>query len=327
MGRPLGRRPEPGLRVVPGPALGNPPAMARPPADVVRKRSSLPAGDPTAPVELRRFGAGPGPGRRSRDRVAVEEPLEIRLGDAPLAVVMRTPGHDGELARGLLFAEGVIGGEDDLFAVRACSFEGPEGAPPGVVRVQVRPDRLPDPARLRRNLVATSACGVCGKETLENLAERLEPLPPEAGPRVTADWLRALPARLEAAQPAFASTGGLHAAALFDAGGRARVVREDVGRHNAVDKVVGHAVAERALPLRELVLLVSGRISFEIVQKALAAGVTVLAGISAPTSLAVLLAERFGMTLVGFLREGGFNVYGSPHRVRGRIGPAGGSGP
>ena len=277
-------------------------------------------------MELRRFGAGPGPGRRFRDRVAVEEPLEIRLGDAPLAVVMRTPGHDAELARGLLLAEGVIRGEEDLFAVRPCTLAGPDGEPAGVVRVQVRAGCLPDPARLRRNLFASSSCGVCGKETLENLTERFAPLADEWGPRVTADLLRSLPARLEAAQPVFASTGGLHAAAIFDAGGRLRVVREDVGRHNAVDKVLGHSLAARELPLGGDLLLVSGRISFEIVQKGLAAGVALVAGLSAPTSLAVGLAERFGMTLVGFLREGGFNVYGRPHRVRGRIGPASGAG-
>jgi FdhD protein len=252
--------------------------------------------------------------REASDVVVCEEPLEIQLDGAPLAVVMRTPGSDRELALGLLLAEGIVGCAKDVASVHHESVAPDPEAAGNVVRVNLRTGLRADVEALRRNLVASASCGVCGKATLEQALRAAPPLDDPA--RFAASFFAPLPARLREAQAVFAETGGLHAAALFDASARLLVVREDVGRHNAVDKVVGWTLERDGLPLAGHVLLVSGRISFEVAQKALAARIPVVAAVSAPSSLAVSLAEEAGMALVGFLRDGGFNVYGNRERVR-----------
>lgn len=250
--------------------------------------------------------------RTVRDRLAAEEPLEIRVAEPGgsgrrVAVTMRTPGHDFELAAGFLVTEGVIGPAAATRVVYCDDVQGDQLY--NVVTVTASgPIALGDGRR-----PATSACGVCGKTSLEEVEVRCAPLP--EGPTIPRELLLGLPGALRAAQRVFDATGGLHAAGLFDADGRAVVVREDIGRHNAVDKVVGERALAGALPAPAPVLMVSGRAGFEIVQKAAVAGIPVLAAVSAPSSLAVSAAERFGMTLVGFLRGDGFNVYAGPGRV------------
>jgi FdhD protein len=235
------------------------------------------------------------------DQVAIEEPLEIRVGGEPLAVTMRTPGHDEELALGFLYGEGLIDGvraaglTEDL-AANTIDVEGPLDRDPGT-----------------RRFYTTSSCGVCGKGALEEVAVLSDPLPP--GPTLPRELAAQLPARLE--QPAFERTGGLHATGLFDAGGQLLFSREDVGRHNAMDKVVGRALLDGLMPLGERVLCVSGRLSFELVQKAAVAGAPILIGVGAPSSLAIELAEDRGLTLCGFARRGRVNVYTHPHRIEG----------
>jgi FdhD protein len=251
----------------------------------------------------------------ARDRVAHEEPLEIQLGPASLAVVMRTPGHDIELVTGFLVTERVVGSLADVESVRHCSRTPDPEAEDNVVRVTLKPGVRADLEKLRRNLFASSSCGVCGKATLENALATAPPL--DDPTRLPAARLLELPDRLREAQHVFDETGGLHAAGLFDAEGRLLVAREDVGRHNAVDKVIGWAARAGRLPLTGCVLVVSGRASFEILQKALAARVPIVAAVSAPSSLAVSLAEAAGIALVGFLRGRGFNVYGARERIVG----------
>jgi FdhD protein len=234
-----------------------------------------------------------------RDEVAVEEPLEIRVDGAALTVTMRTPGHDEELALGFLLGEGLIDGPraagltDDL-AANVVEVAGPLLRDPGT-----------------RRFYTTSSCGVCGKGSLEEVAVHAAPLPP--GPRVARALLAGLPERLR--QPGFERTGGMHATGLFSAQGEALVVREDVGRHNAMDKVLGRALLDGLVPLHERILCVSGRLSFELVQKAAVAGAPVLVGVGAPTSLAVALAADRGMTLAGFARGGRVNIYSGDERV------------
>jgi FdhD protein len=234
------------------------------------------------------------------DRVAIEEPLEIRVRGAALAVTMRTPGHDEELALGFLCGEGLI------------AAPAPAGPPPDLEAniVEVEAELLADPGR--RRFYTTSSCGVCGKGALEEVAVHAPALP--VGPRIDRALLADLPERLR--QPAFEATGGLHATGLFDAGGTLLIVREDVGRHNAMDKVVGRALVDGRLPLHGHVLCVSGRLSFELVQKAAVAGAPILVGVGAPTSLAVELAADRNMTLCGFARGGEVNVYTCAQRVR-----------
>lgn len=255
-------------------------------------------------VELR----GDGPSSRSREEIlATEEPLEIRLDGQAYSVTMRTPGNDVELAVGLLHGEGLISGPDDLVAVRYCMDHDVEQRY-NVVTVDLAPHVVVDWERLRRLTLTTSACGVCGTASLSALHERgVDPVTP--GPVLDPVLVAGLPDRLRAGQKLFDRTGGVHAAGLFDAQGSALVVREDVGRHNAVDKVVGWALMSGRLPLHDTVLAVSGRTSYEIVQKAVAAGIPALVGVSAPSSLAVSTAAEFGATLVGFTREGRFTVY------------------
>ncbi len=264
-----------------------------------------------ASVSLTRFESGRA--SAAKDSVAREEPLEIQIGGASLAVVMRTPGHDEELARGLLVTERVIRSPSDVASVRHCTVAQSPEAEGNVIRVTLAPGVAVDLERLRRNLYASASCGICGKATLENVLATAPPLDdPSTFP---AAYFRGLPERLREAQVVFAETGGLHAAGLFDRAGELLVVREDVGRHNAVDKVIGWALERGRLPLAGHVLGVSGRISYEIAQKALVARIPVIAAVSAPSSLAVELAESARMALVGFLRGGSFNVYGRRERI------------
>lgn len=253
--------------------------------------------------------------RRSRrsDRLATEEPMEIRVEQPGLeprqvAVTMRTPGDDFELAAGFLFTEGLIE-PGDVAGLRYCAVERSEQAY-NVVSVALRSPLRADPGR---NFYATSSCGVCGKASLDLIEVRCAPV--TEGPAVPAELLTSLPDRLRSAQRLFERTGGLHAAGLFDGEGRSICVREDVGRHNAVDKVVGERLLAGALPLSGSILMVSGRASLEIVQKAAVAGVPIVCAVSAPSSLAVSAAARFGITLVGFLRGSRFNVYTGEQRV------------
>jgi FdhD protein len=253
--------------------------------------------------------------RRLADRIAVEEPLEIRVNGAPVAVTMRTPGHDLELALGFLVSEGVARRPGDVLAARHCpdAARDADGEPThNVVEVVLRPG-VEVPAEKHR--AVSSACGICGTTSID--AVRTHSSHAVAGDplRIPGELLAALPDRLRAAQRVFDRTGGLHAAGLFTAGGELLVLREDVGRHNAVDKVVGWAHQRGLLPLTGHVLQVSGRASFELVQKAWTAGVPVLAAVSAPSSLAVDLAVEAGMTLVGFSRGESFNVYAGAHRL------------
>jgi len=244
------------------------------------------------------------------DSLAAEEPLEIRIGSAPLTVTMRTPGHDLELAAGLLLAEGIVHSSTGIAALRQADPE--NGTPSNRVEVTLaNPDLNLD--ALQRNFLSTSACGLCGKATIDAIRRRHLPRP-DPGFRIDPELLCRLPDVLRASQPVFSRTGGLHAAALFDAAGALLAIREDIGRHNAVDKVLGWALLQNLLPLSRHILLVSGRGGFEIVQKALAAGLPVLASVSAPSSLAVRLARELGLTLVGFLRGRRFVVYSGEFR-------------
>jgi FdhD protein len=236
------------------------------------------------------------------DEVAVEEPLEIRVDGAPLAVTMRTPGHDDELAAGFLAGEGLLARD------RAPAVGPPADLAANVV--EVRGPLAGDPGE--RRFYTTSSCGVCGKGALEQVRVHAAPLP--AGPVVSRALLAALPERLR--QPEFDRTGGMHATGLFDAAGELLCVREDVGRHNAMDKVVGRALLDGALPLHDRILCVSGRLSFELVQKAAVAGAPILVGVGAPTSLAVSLAEETGLTLAGFARGDRVNLYTGLGRVQ-----------
>ena len=235
-----------------------------------------------------------------RDEVAVEEPLEIRVDGVALTITMRTPGHDEELALGFLFGEGLIDGPRDAGLADDLAAN----------VVEVRGPLLRDPGA--RRFYTTSSCGVCGKGSLEEVAVHAPLLP--AGPRVERELLAALPDRLR--QPAFGRTGGMHATGLFGAGREPLLVREDVGRHNAMDKVVGRALLEGIVPLHERILCVSGRLSFELVQKAAVAGAPILVGVGAPTSLSIELAADRGMTLAGFARGGRVNVYSGEERLR-----------
>jgi FdhD protein len=246
-----------------------------------------------------------------RDRVAEEAPLELRLGARPLTVIMRTPGEDEELARGFLYTEGIIGGLEEIIELeRPENLSGDEIG--NVLSIQLAPGARPPP--VERLFYSSSSCGVCGKASIAQLAVRAAPIdsPLTVGHAV----LGALPERLRAAQRRFAETGGLHASALFHPDGRILCAREDVGRHNAVDKLVGWALGDGRLPLADVLLLVSGRVGYEIAQKAIAAGIPLVAAVGAPSSLAIDLAEQFGLTLVGFLRQDSLNVYSGNQRVR-----------
>ena len=250
------------------------------------------------------------------DTVAAEEPLEIRLSGTPLAVTMRTPGDDFDLVHGFLATEGVIASDADVLALRYCDSVDADGRNTyNVVDVDLAPGvEAPDTA-LDRNFLTSSSCGVCGKASIDAIRTRTRHDVAADEVRLPLDTLLALPDRLRAAQQVFEKTGGLHAAGLFTADGELVALREDVGRHNAVDKVVGDAVRTGRLPLAGHVLMVSGRASFELTQKAAMAGIPVLAAVSAPSSLAVELAADVGITLVGFLRGDGCNVYSRTDRI------------
>ena len=259
-------------------------------------------------VKVREQGA-----EECQDHLAVEEPLEIRLGGISLSVTMRTPGEDEELVAGFLFSEGIIASADDLDVV--ARYRGPDGDPDdgNVMNVLLKGDARVAKDRLRRNFVASSSCGLCGKATIDAIRVTLPAV--QSDLVISVDRLNRLGAAMHDAQLTFEKTGGLHAAALFDADGRLIVLREDIGRHNAVDKVIGHMVLARRVPLDRNVLMVSGRVSFEIVQKALTARIPMIAAVSAPSSMAVQMALAADMTLVGFVRNGGFNLYAGAHRV------------
>ncbi|GAC1321877.1 MAG: formate dehydrogenase accessory sulfurtransferase FdhD [Chloroflexota bacterium] len=250
------------------------------------------------------------------DTVAVEEPLEIRLAGLRIAVTMRTPGHDFDLALGFLFTEGIIRSAADIGSIAFCPTDDVESED-NIVNVNPVDHAIVDPGRWQRNFFTTSSCGICGKASIDSIRQDAAPI--QSDLEVSSETLYRLDARLRAAQAVFEQTGGLHAAGLFDTSGHLLALREDVGRHNAVDKVIGHAVRDADTdaqpPLRDRVLVVSGRTSFEIVQKAWMAGIPIVAAVSAPSSLAVDLARTAGMTLVGFLRSGRFNVYAGAERI------------
>lgn len=256
--------------------------------------------------------AGLGPARP--DWVAREEPLEIRVRGRSVVVTMRTPGHDAELAAGFLLSEGLIRRRSDVTGIAPCAQAPADPGGENIWNVFLAPGVEVDLAGLTRHVFASSSCGLCGKASIA--AVRRQFAPAGAGPRVRAKVLLELPARLRAAQAAFTQTGGMHAAGIFTPRGRLVVAREDVGRHNAVDKVLGHGFLAGWLPFDRQILLVSGRASFEILQKALAAGVAIVCAVSAPSSLAVEFARENGQTLAGFLRGGGMNIYAHPERLR-----------
>ncbi|HJQ47427.1 MAG TPA: formate dehydrogenase accessory sulfurtransferase FdhD [Amycolatopsis sp.] len=254
--------------------------------------------------------------RRRPDSLAAEEPLEIRVGGRSLAVTMRTPGHDVELSHGFLLSEGVIGSAADVSTARYCNSVDDQGRNTYNVLDIALADGVPPPATgVERNFYTTSSCGVCGKAALDAVRLKTRFSPGDSGFTVTPEVLAGLPDTLRTQQKVFASTGGLHGAGLFRSDGTLLAVREDVGRHNAVDKVLGWALLENRVPLTNVGLLVSGRASFELVQKAAMAGIPFLAAVSAPSSLAVELAEENGMTLVGFLRGASMNLYTGEQRV------------
>lgn len=258
-------------------------------------------GEPSAPAPV-----------PEQDWVASEEPLEIRVDTQPVAVTMRTPGHDSDLAVGFLLTEGLLQSFSDIRRIQPH----PRNEHGNVIDVQLQPHVHADLSRLTRHVFTSSSCGLCGRATLDAVHQNhppLAPLTPEL--TITPELLLQLPERMRLAQPHFSQTGGLHAAALFDPDGTLLCLREDVGRHNAVDKVLGSTCLSGSWPPDRSLLLVSGRISFEIVQKALAARIPILAAVSAPSSLAIQLADSSHMTLVGFLRPGRFNIYSQPQRI------------
>jgi FdhD protein len=269
------------------------------------------------PTPIKRWNQGAW--QADDDLVAAEEPLQLLLGGEPLSIVMRTPGHDLELALGLLWAERVISELGDVLGARISAESGEEDpslplrsdlVESNQIDFELRPGsgRRPD-----RSFISSSACGVCGATTIEGLTLDFPELGPE--PRVDPATLPALAGRLREQQQIFEATGGLHAAGLFDTSGGLRLLREDVGRHNAVDKVVGRALLDGLLPASDSILAVSGRAGYEVVQKAVAAGIPILVAVGAPSSLAVATAIRFNLTLVGFLRGDRFNVYAAPERL------------
>lgn len=255
------------------------------------------------------------------DLLAVEEPLEIRLGYGPLsereqrtlAVTMRTPGHDQELALGYLLAEGIIRDRADVLSCRHCVQDSQKEG--NTIRVELAPTVAPDWALLNRFSYASASCGLCGKTSIDAIRQQ-GAVPLTAGITVSAELIHGLSERVRQFQPTFAHTGGIHAAALFAENGTIRCVREDIGRHNALDKVVGAMFWKEGLPLSQYGLFLSGRIGFELVQKAWMAGISLIVAVGAPSSLAVELAREANITLIGFVRGGQFNVYTNPQRVK-----------
>lgn len=260
--------------------------------------------------------------QQTSDELAIEEPLEIRIGfvqegqpvQRSISVTMRTPGNDFELAAGFLFTEMLIHSRDEITSIAHCGRAGSD-EPRNTVRVDLAPSVHVDLDKLQRNFYTTSSCGVCGKSSIEALQMGRRPPLPLSSRRLAPEVIRALPARLRASQATFEATGGLHAAGLFSMEGELLNAREDVGRHNAVDKIIGAALMEDRVPLNDRVLMLSGRISFELAQKALVAGIPVIVAIGAPSSLAIETAKTFGMTVIGFVRDDRFNVYSGEERL------------
>ncbi len=260
---------------------------------------------------------------RSHDRVAIEDPLEIQIGQErkglrtirSASVTMRTPGHDDELAIGFLFGEGILNQRSDVAKIEFPALEGEKSA--NCVRIELRPGLTVDLKQLDRNFYTTSSCGVCGKASLAAVRKMARGPSPSGGEglRIAVTTIHQMPGRLRGSQEIFEQTGGLHAAALFDVLGDLRLIREDVGRHNAVDKIVGAMWLEGRVPVKDRILFVSGRASFELAQKAVRAGIPILAAVGAPSSLAIELAEASGMTLIGFVRDGRFNIYSADYRI------------
>jgi FdhD protein len=282
---------------------------------------------------VRRVNGGP-VDEQFDDMLAVEEPLEIRLGfrengkltHRAISITMRTPGDDAALAAGFLFTEGIVKDRDQVESIRHCglkigsgkgAIERASALNSNTIRVDLRDDIAVDLKRLERHFYTTSSCGVCGKSSIEVLKTGAKPIA-ENGFTVSADTIHKLPHALRGSQDIFDQTGGLHASALFDLDGNIDVIKEDVGRHNALDKVIGEKFLAGELPLNDRILMVSGRASFELVQKALMAGIPILAAVGAPSSLAVELAREFGMTLIGFVRDHRFNIYCGHQRIKGR---------
>jgi FdhD protein len=242
-----------------------------------------------------------------QDLLAVEEPLEVRLGEKTISITMRTPGHDRELAAGFLFTEGILQNSRQIREIEQHKNS---------IAVQLNPDVEVDFERLQRNFYTTSSCGVCGKASIEALRIQGCPVLPHGSVTMDAAVIHRLPQAQRDEQAVFERTGGLHAAALFDFEGKLILLREDVGRHNAVDKLIGAEMLGGRTPLSDTLLLVSGRASFELTQKALMAGIPILAAVGAPSSLAVETAQRFNMTLLGFVRDGRFNIYSGAERIQ-----------
>lgn len=263
--------------------------------------------------------------RLEQDTLAIEEPLEIRLEYGPahqrtkrsISITMRTPGHDFELAAGFLFTEGIVQEPRQIEKIRFCGANHEKDSQTNIVRVELREDVEIDIERLSRHFYTNSSCGVCGKSSIEALKTQ-SPFQTTSSRQssVSPEFIHRLPELLRKSQGLFDSTGGIHASAFFSLEGKLITLREDVGRHNALDKLIGHAFLERQLPLRQSVLLVSGRASFELVQKASMAGISTFAAVGAPSSLAVELAQDVGMTLVGFVRNSRFNIYAHPERIQ-----------
>ncbi len=266
--------------------------------------------DSAKAIEVVKYRAGK-PLPAEPDEVATEEPLEIRIEGQSVAVVMRTPGHDRELAAGFVLTEGIVREGADIFEITSCLTKG-ESAGNGIDITLADPARF-DLTKLSRHVFSSSSCGICGKATIESAMQQFAPI--KAAPSLDAKLLLQLPEKLAAAQKTFQRTGGLHACALFDANGELILLREDVGRHNALDKLIGHQLLAKELPLGNCILLLSGRVSFEMTQKALAAGIGVVAAISAPTSLAIEFARANHQTLIGFLRGDTMNVYAGTERI------------
>jgi FdhD protein len=275
------------------------------------KAPSASNGSPEArPIQLLRYQQGRA--SEAEDVVAAEEPLELRVEGRPISVVMRTPGHDRELAAGFLLTEGVIKSAKDIFDITSCIDPGTAGVGNAVDVALTHPDSF-DFEKLTRHVFTSSSCGICSKASIETVMKRRKALHDTV--RVKSSVILALPDRLSAKQDTFKSTGGLHACALFDAAGKLLEIREDVGRHNALDKLLGWALLEKLTPLHGHIALLSGRASFEMMQKAHAGGIPIVAAISAPSSLAVDFARESGQTLIGFLRGRSMNIYAGADRL------------
>jgi len=251
-----------------------------------------------------------------QDLLAIEEPLEIRIGDKTISITMRTPGHDFDLAAGFLFTEGILADARQIQSIHRSENAGNRRQSGNSVTVELQLGVEIDFERLQRHFYTTSSCGVCGKASIEALQSQGCPLLPRNSPVLDSSIIHRLPEALRREQAVFERTGGLHAAALFDTAGNLTLLREDVGRHNAVDKIIGSEMMSNHTPLNDKLLLVSSRASFELVQKALMAGIPVLAAVGAPSSLAVETAQRFNMTLLGFVRDNRFNIYSGASRIQ-----------